>query len=306
MQDTRPVDVLVVGDLVTDVVVRPLAERAPGSDTPSQIGERPGGQGANQAVWLAAEGVAVGLAARVGAADVERRAAALRAAGVMPFLTADRELETGRIVVLVDPGTGERDMYSDRGAASALAPADLNVGIRACRCWVHLSGYAAFGRHGEAVFATAIATARRGGLGVSVDPASTTDLLHFGVPRFLQLVDAIDLLLPNIDEARLLTGCDIAEDAVRVLSRSAAEVSVTSGPDGAVAARAGGPLTALPARPVDVVDTTGAGDAFTAGYLAGRIAGATERECLERGLAAAGRAVGHLGAQPPVTRASGR
>jgi sugar/nucleoside kinase (ribokinase family) len=299
MEVRRDVDVLVVGDLLTDVVVRPQAERAPGSDTPSQIIERRGGQGANQAAWLAAEGVPVGLVARVAAADVDRRAAELRAAAIMPFLIADADRESGRIVVFVDPQAGERDMYSDRGAAGALSPADLDEGLQSSRRWVHLSGYAAFGQEGMAVFTAAIRGARHRGLGVSVDPASTAELARFGPDRFLRLIDGIDLLLPNLAEARLLAGRDSATETIPRLLRSAAEVAVTCGARGAVAGRADGEVIEAPALPAEVVDTTGAGDAFTAGYLAARITGAATQQCLERAVAAARRAVVDLGAQPP-------
>ena len=80
----EPVDVLVVGDVATDVLVLAGGPRAAGTDTPSRIEERDGGQGANQARWLAAEGVHAGLAARVGRAGRARRERSLRAGGRCP------------------------------------------------------------------------------------------------------------------------------------------------------------------------------------------------------------------------------
>ena len=82
--DGAPVDVLVVGDIATDVLVLADGPRAAGTDTPSRIEERDGGQGANQARWLAAEGVHAGLAARVGRAGRARWERSLRAARRRP------------------------------------------------------------------------------------------------------------------------------------------------------------------------------------------------------------------------------
>jgi sugar/nucleoside kinase (ribokinase family) len=301
----EPVDVLVVGDAATDVLVLAGAARASGSDTPSRIEEQDGGQGANQALWLAAEGVRVGLAARVGRADRPRRARALQAAGVAPFLTGDAARPTARIVVLVDPATGERDMFSDRGAGAALSERDLAQGLACTDRWVHLSGYALFGEHGPAVLAAVHESARARGLGVSVDPASSAELARFGVERFRKLVSGVDLLLPNLDEARLLSGARDALAAASSLLEIASSVVVTAGAAGAVSAsRETGRVEQLAVAPAAVVDTTGAGDAFAAGYLAALLDGDDPAACLARGGRVAARAVGVVGAQP--RRVSGR
>jgi sugar/nucleoside kinase (ribokinase family) len=299
----EPVDVLVVGDAATDVLVLAGTARASGSDTPSRIEEHDGGQGANQALWLAAEEVRVGLAARVGRADRLRRARALRAAGVVPFLTGDAARPTARIVVLVDPATGERDMFSDRGAGAALSARDLTQGLASADRWVHLSGYALFGEHGPAVLAAVRESARARGLGVSVDPASSAELVRFGVERFRNLVSGVDLLLPNLDEARLLSGVRDARVAASSLLEVASRVVVTAGPAGAVsAARAASRVEQLSVAPAAVVDTTGAGDAFAAGYLAALLDGGDPAACLARGGQVAAGAVGAVGAQPRRVR----
>ncbi len=319
--DGDHVDVLVVGDAATDVLVLAGGARASGSDTPSRIEEHDGGQGANQALWLAAEGVRVGLVARVGRADRARRARSLRAAGVVPFLAGDATRQTGRIVVLVDPTTGERDMFSDRGAGAALAPRDLAPGLARTARWVHVSGYALFGEHGPAVLAAVRESADGRGLGVSVDPASTAELTRFGVERFRTLVSGVDLLVPNLDEAHLLSGgARDASAAAAALLDVASTVVVTAGAAGAVAASRGpsrleqpavSPATVAVVAPAevadvsdttgaaDVLDTTGAGDAFAAGYLAALLDGDDPAACLARGGRAAARAVRAVGAHPP-------
>ena len=115
--------------------------------------------------------------------------------------------------------------------------------------------------------AAALAAAAAAGCTISVDPASIGPLAHYGVDRWLADTAAATLLLPNAEEARLLTGCRDTEDAAKALAARYPVVAVTLGPDGALWA-SGDVLVHRPARPTEVVDTTGAGDAFTAGLLA--------------------------------------
>src|SRR5271166_6939659 len=99
--------ILVIGDVMIDIIVRPEGPLSRGSDRRASIAVEPGGSAANQAAWLAAFGVAVDLVARVGDDDVEAEAARLRNAGVTPHLVGDAERQTGRLVALIDP-SGER------------------------------------------------------------------------------------------------------------------------------------------------------------------------------------------------------
>jgi sugar/nucleoside kinase (ribokinase family) len=129
--------------------------------------------------------------------------------------------------------------------------------------------------------------------------------VRVGIGAFRDLVSGVDLLLPNLDEARLLAGTadrDGIEDAAATASSLldlAHNVVVTAGAEGAVAAqRNADGIETLPVPPVDVVDTTGAGDAFAAGYLAALMDGAQPAACLARGGRVAARAVGAVGAQP--------
>jgi sugar/nucleoside kinase (ribokinase family) len=130
-------------------------------------------------------------------------------------------------------------------------------------------------------------------------------LQRFGIERFCTLVAGVDLLLPNLDEARLLSGGRDARAAAMSLLEIASTVVVTAGAAGAVSAsRDDGSvkkLSVVPAAAMDtgVVDTTGAGDAFAAGYLAALLDGDDPAARLARGARAAARAVGAMGAQPP-------
>ena len=287
---------VVVGDVATDVVAVLSGEPAPGSDRPASIRSRGGGAGANVAVHLAALGTPVVLAGCVGddPAGVAL-VAELTAAGVGLALRTVPGTATGTIVSLVEPG-GQRSMLADRGANLHLRAGDVPAPRPGEH--LHLSGYTLLDERPRAAGLAALAAARAAGCTVSVDPASTGPLTAYGVDRWLADTAGADLLLPNADEARLLTGCADTADAARALAAAHPAVAVTLGADGALWA-AGDLLVHRPAHPADVVDTTGAGDAFTAGLLAVWLGapGGDPAVALDAGLARAAAVVARAGAR---------
>jgi ribokinase len=289
-------DVLVVGDVCTDVVAVLSGPPAPGSDRPAQIRTRGGGAGANVAVHLARLGVPVALAGCVGddAAGAGLRAE-LTAAGVDLHLRRVPGVATGTIVSLVEPD-GQRSMLADRGANLELRSADLPA--LPAGGHVHLSGYTLFDGAPRAAGLAAIAAAVAAGCTISVDPASTGPLADYGVSRWVADTAAATVLLPNADEARLLTGCPDAEAAARALAERHAVVAVSLGADGALWASADR-LVHRSAHPTTVVDTTGAGDAFAAGLLAAWLADrdVDPATALDAGLALAADVVRRPGAR---------
>ncbi|MBA2414511.1 MAG: sugar kinase [Geodermatophilaceae bacterium] len=289
--------VVVVGDIAVDVVATMSAPVARGSDSPARIRYAAGGAGANVAAWLADLDVSVALIGRVGADDAGRSClAGLTAAGVQVVVAIDPEATTGTVIVLVDPD-GERSMIPDRGANLRLEPADVDERFFARGIHLHLSGYPLLDAGSRAAALHALALARGAGMTISVDPASTAPILAFGTDRFLAATEGVDLLLPNRAEAELLTGREDSGAAAVELARRYGAVVVTCGAQGAVWA-AGGESGLVPALPARVVDTTGAGDAFTAGLLASWLAAQPLPDCVLAGTRAAARAVGLVGAQP--------
>jgi sugar/nucleoside kinase (ribokinase family) len=289
-------EVVVVGDLATDVVVLLEGSPAPGSDRPAAIRSRGGGAGANVAVHLARLGMPVTFAGCVGDdAAGTGLVAELAAAGVTPVVRTVAGAATGTIVSLVEPG-GQRSMLADRGANLALEPADVPVPVPGGH--LHLSGYSLFAPGPRAAGLAALAAARAAGCTVSVDPASTGPLAAYGVRRWLADTAAATLVLPNADEARLLTGCADPAAAARALAAHHPVAVVTLGADGALWAD-GGRLVHRPAHPATVVDTTGAGDAFTAGLLSVWLAApdGDPVAALEAGLARAAAVVARPGAR---------
>ncbi|WP_046775359.1 carbohydrate kinase family protein [Streptomyces yangpuensis] len=294
---------LVVGDVVTDVVAMHPEPLAPATDTAARIRTLPGGAGANAACWAARTGSAeVRLLARVGTESARWHERALVDAGVRPRLVVDAEEPTGTVVALV--GTdAERTFLTDSGASLRLCPADWAPSLLDGAAHLHLSGYLFFADSSRELAMVALRAARTRGVPVSVDPASAGFLAALGPQRFLDAVAGAGVLLPNEDEARLLAGLPERAGAARAateLSRRVPLVVVTRGPAGALVAERGRitaeVAAAEPAEPV--VDSTGAGDAFTGAFLAARLDGADQTESARAGCRAAAQAITHPGGRP--------
>ncbi|WP_329173424.1 carbohydrate kinase family protein [Streptomyces sp. NBC_01477] len=292
---------LVVGDVVTDVVARHTEPLAADTDTAARIAVLPGGAGANVACWAARQGAPGGvrLLARAGADSAAWHRTALAAAGVEAVLRVDQEQPTAVVIALVD-AAAERTLVTDSGAAFRLGPADWDDALLDGVGHVHLSGYLFFCDPGRELAAVVGGAARARGLPVSVDPASAGFLRGLGVPRFLSLVSGTDLLLPNAAEAALLSGADEPAAAAAELSRRGGTVVVTLGAGGALAAYGGRVTARTTAVAATAVDSTGAGDAFTGGLLAARLAGAGLADALAAGCRAGAAAVAVVGGRPEL------
>jgi sugar/nucleoside kinase (ribokinase family) len=290
---------LVVGDVVTDIVARPEHALAPGTDTAATIEVRPGGSGANTAAWAAHHGARVRMFGRVGDDDAAWHRDALARAGVEPRLLTTPGHPTARLIALVGP-EGERTMVTDRGASGRLTPRDWDGALLDGAAALHLSGYTLFTDGGRRLAAAAVRAARAVGIPVSLDPGSSGFLRGFGVRRFLEATRGCGLVLPNEDEAALLTGeHDPPAAAARLAARYGRAV-VTLGARGAVSAVDGAGTATCPGQPVDtVVDAIGAGDAFAGALLAARLAGAALSDAVAAGCRAGALAVTLPGGRPP-------
>jgi len=293
-----PVHVVVVGDVMVDVVVRPLGPFNRGSDTPSEIVVTPGGSGANQAVALAAAGARVSLVGVVGYDDFGQAAAsALAAAGIEARLAVSSDARTGMVVSLVG-GSGQRSMLTDRGANITLGESSFSGDLFAAGRHLHLSGYELLDDATRPAGLTALALAAGCGMTRSVDPCSAGPLARVGAPAFLAWTHGVDLCCANFDEGRALSGAEDPEEIIGYLRHYYKEVALTLGADGALFSGDGYELIYAPAEPVEVTDTTGAGDAFTGTFLAMRLGGVPPDEALRAGLAASARVVTTPGARP--------
>jgi sugar/nucleoside kinase (ribokinase family) len=286
--------IVVVGDVMVDVVARLSGPLAAASDAPAVIRLHGGGSSANTAAWLVAAGTEPVLIGCIG--DDERGRYAreeLRTAGVDARLAVDPELPTGTCIVLVAPD-GERTMVPDAGANDALDDADLPDDLLDPGGHLHVAGYALLREGSRQAARAAIGRASSAGMTVSVDPSSSALLSA----DFLDWAEGAGLLLPNASEARALTGEADPERAARALADRFGEVVVTLGVDGALWTD-GAEALRVPADPVEaVVDSTGAGDAFAAGYLAARTGGTPVSDALKAACTLAARAVTTSGARP--------
>ena len=296
MADGRAATFLVVGDVIDDVLVVLDQAIREDTDTPASIRQLPGGSAANTAAWLAALGQHVAFVGAVGSEDVVRVAASMP--GVEARLYAMPE-PTGTIIVLVDPGDHgqHRSMLTSRGANAAL---DLDAIDLDGFDVLHVTGHPLLqSTDGGAAFTRLIARAKAAGLVVSLDPGSAGFLADFGVERFLAAVEGVDVLLPSLDEATLLTG-ETLQDVI-VLTLPFETVVLKLGRHGAYVRAGYGDemvLQEVPAGRSTIVDPTGAGDAFAAGFLAAWIVDRDAVAAARAASAVAARAVASPGGRP--------
>lgn len=291
--------IVCLGDVALDVVVRPAGDVLRGSDVAGSVRIVPGGSAANVAVWAARLGAA---AAFIGAVGDDPAGAWLRADLQREGVRASMPVvgtPTAAVAALVD-GDGERAMIADRGAAAALAPEHIERAFLSPGCRLHLPAYSLFGEPMASAALRAVQYCREAAGSVAIDSSSAGPLEAYGRERFLRLVAAItpDILFVNADEGSYLSGCAVAEDGVRSLRRLARLVVWKQGAVGALALA--DELVRAPGLRVEVVDSTGAGDAFAAAFTVAQQAGASLQTALERGNALAARVVGQMGARPAL------
>ncbi len=281
----------VVGDLVEDVVVWTETPVQRGTDTPARVFRSRGGSAANVAA-AAGDRVATRFLGCVGDDPLgDRLCADLAATGV--DVRAQRRGRTGTVVVLVD-ADGERTFLPDRAAAADLAPVDddelEDVAV------LHVPAY---GLHGGRTAASAEAlldSASRLDIGISLDASSWAVLRALGVEHYRGLVARLraEVLFANADEARELDLLERPVPGVTVVLKDGPRPTRVVLPDGTS-------LT-VPVEPVTGVrDSTGAGDAFAAGWLSARMEGLDVRARVDRAHTLARRVLASPGAGGPRT-----
>ena len=270
--------VCAVGDLLLDVIVRLLGPSSPDDDTPAATHVTAGGQAANVAAWTAALGAEARLIAKRGDGGASRLAAEeIAARGVE--LVGPAVATAGGVVVSVVDGSGGRSMLTDRGPSRELSAEEIDVRwLRGCDV-LHVSGYAMLDGPIAQAAARAAGAARAQGARISVDLASARGIAGFGAVRLLARLEE---LAPDIAFA--------GEAEIAALGREppAGTLVVKHGARGVTVVQNGN-RQKHEAPDVEVVDPTGAGDAFAAGFLIGGV---------ELGLEAAARCLSQPGAMP--------
>jgi sugar/nucleoside kinase (ribokinase family) len=249
-----------IGDLVEDVVVWLNTELNIGSDTESVIRRTRGGSAANVSMFAALTGTPSRFIGQVGNDRLgSQLCEVLRDSGVDVQVIADGR--TGSIVVLVQPN-GQRSFLTDRGVASHLAHFDAtlmnDVSI------LHVPTYSLTDEPLASTCLQYINTARATGSIISIDASSSSVLKQYGTDRYRALIQTLQphVFLCNEDEAKVL-GLGAQLPIV-----GAALTIIKQGPLPVIAVQHDGTTTEVAVTPVaNIVDTTGAGDAFAAGFL---------------------------------------
>ncbi len=294
--------ILVVGSANMDLVIRTHAMPAPGETViGSGFSRNPGGKGANQAVAVSRLGGRCKFIGRVGDDGFGRDIVAnMKAEGIdCEHLIRTPGAPTGVAMILVD-SHGENSIVVAGGANERLTPDDLfereaafrQVSIVLLQLELPLPTVRA-----------AIEMARQNGCKIVLDPAPA---IH---PMPAELMN-VDVISPNVLEAEKITGTRLIEEraaknvASDLIARGASAAVLKLGHRGSLVVTSDGHFYSVPAHKVNVVDTTGAGDAFTAAFAAAMAEGETFHQAAKFANAAGALACTRLGAQSAMPNAA--
>jgi sugar/nucleoside kinase (ribokinase family) len=314
----RPLDVLAIGNAIVDVlsttpeqllvsqglvkgtmalVEHDRAEQLYGAMGPGT--ESSGGSAANTAAGVASLGGSAGFIGKVGTDELgEVFTHDMRASGVEFVTRPSPAGPTARCLVMVTPDA-ERTMSTHLGVAGDIAASDVDPAEVARAAVLYVEGYLCGLPSTRDALARAIdlAGASDTRVALSLSDPSWVDLHHDELNR---IVDEVDLLLCNEAEAIGLVRAADLHDALTELRQRCDVVAVTRGAAGSVVVSAG-EQHVVEAAPVErLVDTTGAGDLFAAGFLFGVTRGFGLERCARLGSLAAAEVISHLGARPLV------
>ncbi|HET6261587.1 MAG TPA: carbohydrate kinase family protein [Chloroflexia bacterium] len=293
-------NILSLGDLLLDVVVRydPLSGEA---DTgPDGVRTLPGGSAANFAVHAARRGANVRFGSRVGCDwEGEMLARSLQSEGVAASVRTVQEAATGRVLVMVD-AAGHRRMWSYPGASSTLSSDDFNPEWFSNLDAFHLTGYSLLRDGPRAAALHALDMARSGGAPLcTLDPNPPHLISDYGPMRYRDLLAhlSFDVIFPNLEEGRLLSGKETPEDIAAGLLDISPVVVLTLGEHGCMVATHAGTLEVSAAQVDRVVDVTFEGDAFEAGFVVEYLKSRDPRQAAIAANVTAGEVVRHVGAR---------
>ena len=312
-------DVLAIGDAIVDVIATTdddflrargipkggmqLLTTEQADDLYAAMGparEMSGGSAANTMAGIAALGAKSGFIGQIAddqlGAIFEHDMVALGVHFATPPLKPPPP--TGRCLILVTPDA-QRTMSTCPGASYELTPASLDEELVRSASITLLEGYLWGPERPRAAMLEAARIAHSAGRTVAF---TLSESLLLGDRRegVMGMIDAgtVDILFGNEHEVRYLTGCGDLNDCLNSLSSKVRTLVVTRGADGSIASESGQRFEA-PAAPVKrVVDTTGAGDLFAAGFVVARCRGHPLEDCLRAGSQAAAEIISHFGARP--------
>ncbi len=312
-------DLLCIGNAIVDVLATVSAETlaefgaAPGSmtliDAPTmaRIEERirieqvaGGGSAANSAVVAARMGTKTAYLGKVAADKAgDDFTADMKAQGIaFPSspLSGTENIPTARCIVLITPD-GQRTMFTYLGACVEFTPQDVVADVVAESAITYLEGYLFDRPQAQEAFYQAARLAHEAGRKVALTLSDTFCIQRHHAAFRSFVAESVDILFANEGEILALYETEHLDEALKALSSDVALGVVTRGEKGAVV-QAGETRHEVPTKPVKVVDTTGAGDAFAAGFLAGYSRKRSLVECATLGNEAAGHVITRLGGRP--------
>ncbi len=263
------INVLCIGDVMLDVIARINVSPQKinfGSDTASQISTSSGGAAGNVAAWLTRTDARSTIVSHVG--DDPAGAAIVAEFDALGVNRGDLVIpgETSGVVVVLVDSSGERTMFPDKGANSRLTVTDLpDLGAFQA---VYVSGYALLNPLARDGVLAMIEKIKADGLPIYFDPASVGSMKDVTDKELHTWFSMMDILLLNEEESIYLTGSVDIERALDYLLDFSQVVVIKRGSAGAIAKARGFDSISLPAVATTVIDTTGAGDSFAAGFIA--------------------------------------
>jgi sugar/nucleoside kinase (ribokinase family) len=295
------IKVYCIGDLMLDVVAQiPTSphELHLGNDTRTLISTHGGGAAGNTASWLAVLGNDVTMVGRIGN-DTAGSAitAEFDALGISYGNIVKEGLHTGVVVCLVDP-SGERTMLADNGANAGLKVSDLPAldDVDA----IYLSGYAPLAPLSREGVLEMVRTINSREIPIVFDPATVGGMQGVPVEEILSWCALMDTVIMNEEEAIYLSGLSDCESALNFFVELTPRAIIKRGSAGAIGLERGGQIISVAAKTSAVVDTTGAGDAFAAGFIDAFTGRRDFSYAIERASAVAGHCVAIVGARGRV------
>jgi sugar/nucleoside kinase (ribokinase family) len=295
------IKVFCIGDVMLDIVAQiPTSphELHLGNDTRTVISTHGGGAGANVASWLAVLGNDVTMVGRIG--DDAAGSAITSEFDTLGISYGDIVkvgLHTGVVICLVDP-SGERTMLADNGANAGLAISDLPSldGVDA----IYVTGYALLAPASRSGVLAMIHAINLRNIPIIFDPATVGGMKDVPIEEILSWCTLMDTVIMNEEEAIYLSGSSDIEAALDFFLEHAPRAIIKRGSQGAIGRERRGELVTVIAQATQVVDTTGAGDSFAAGFIDAFRSGSNFAPAIERASAVAAHCVAIVGARGRV------
>ena len=278
---------------VTVLLNQPIVE---GLESRAKISTQGGGAAANVASWLAFNKTPSYLVVRIGDDSAgQTLITELETYGVEHSSRVIPNMNSGVVIVIVGR-EGERTMFPDSGANSGLGLSDLPDLSQFSA--VYLSAYSLINTQSRTGVLEMIDAIKAAGLRIILDPATVGVLIEVGVSAASEWLDFIDTIILNEEESHFLTGKENPVEAAAKLLERVNTVVIKRGSNGALGKARGGQLIQVEAKRTTVVNTTGAGDAFAAGFISIWANNGPPIDALESGADLASQCVALVGSRP--------